>query len=101
MDEQKTTLRLSANREEEIKTAGRLLREGGLVAIPTETVYGLAANALNCGAADGQSLDCSYFAFGTMGAFGKRNTTARNGTGKALLARPAYHYSAKVYSDSG
>ena len=50
MDEQKTTLRLSANREEEIKTAGRLLREGGLVAIPTETVYGLAANALNGGA---------------------------------------------------
>ena len=27
--------------------AGRLLREGGLVAIPTETVYGLAANALD------------------------------------------------------
>lgn len=47
MDEHKTTLRLSASGEEEIKTAGRLLKEGGLVAIPTETVYGLAANALN------------------------------------------------------
>lgn len=47
MDEHKTTLRLCANREEEIKTAGRLLHEGGLVAIPTETVYGLAADALN------------------------------------------------------
>lgn len=32
--------------QEDIKEAGRLLRRGGLVAIPTETVYGLAANAL-------------------------------------------------------
>ena len=31
--------------------AGRILRNGGLVAIPTETVYGLAANAL-----DGQAV---------------------------------------------
>jgi len=30
-----------------IRLAGRLLLEGKLVAIPTETVYGLAANALN------------------------------------------------------
>lgn len=30
-----------------IETAARLLREGQLVAMPTETVYGLAANALN------------------------------------------------------
>lgn len=29
------------------KEAGAILRKGGLVAIPTETVYGLAANALN------------------------------------------------------
>lgn len=29
-----------------IKEAGRILREGGLVAFPTETVYGLGANAL-------------------------------------------------------
>ena len=31
----------------DIKAAARLLREGSLVAIPTETVYGLAGNALN------------------------------------------------------
>lgn len=37
-------LTASAN---DIQTAGRLLRGGQLVAIPTETVYGLAANALN------------------------------------------------------
>lgn len=31
----------------DVSMAARLLREGKLVAIPTETVYGLAANALN------------------------------------------------------
>lgn len=31
---------------EDIARAGEILRSGGLVAIPTETVYGLAANAL-------------------------------------------------------
>lgn len=35
------------NDEEGIKKAGRLLREGKLVAFPTETVYGLGANGLN------------------------------------------------------
>ena len=38
---------LSASRPEDIRTAARILREGGLVGIPTETVYGLAANALD------------------------------------------------------
>ena len=32
---------------EQIKAASLILRNGGLVAIPTETVYGLAANALD------------------------------------------------------
>ena len=40
------TERLQAN-EQGIARAGELLREGKLVAIPTETVYGLAANALD------------------------------------------------------
>ena len=30
-----------------IKKAGEVIREGGLVAFPTETVYGLGANALD------------------------------------------------------
>lgn len=34
-------------RESEIKKAADIIRSGGLVAIPTETVYGLAANALD------------------------------------------------------
>lgn len=32
---------------EDIKTAAEILQRGGLVGMPTETVYGLAANALN------------------------------------------------------
>lgn len=33
--------------EEILKRAGEILKQGGLVAFPTETVYGLGANALN------------------------------------------------------
>jgi len=32
---------------EKIRTAAQIIQEGGLVAFPTETVYGLGANALN------------------------------------------------------
>lgn len=41
------TLLLHASRAEDLETAGSILRKGGLVGIPTETVYGLAANALD------------------------------------------------------
>jgi len=37
-------------RPEEIAAAGRVLASGGLVAFPTETVYGLGANALDAAA---------------------------------------------------
>ena len=40
------TLHLS-DTTEDIRLAADILRDGGLVAMPTETVYGLAANALN------------------------------------------------------
>ena len=33
--------------EQELNLAADCLRDGGLVAFPTETVYGLGANALN------------------------------------------------------
>jgi L-threonylcarbamoyladenylate synthase len=36
--------------EDVIEQAGRVIREGGLVAFPTETVYGLGANALDAAA---------------------------------------------------
>lgn len=38
--------------EEVIEQAGQILKDGGLVAFPTETVYGLGANALNEEAAE-------------------------------------------------
>jgi L-threonylcarbamoyladenylate synthase len=45
-DAARTTERLS-NTPEDIARAARILRIGGTVAFPTETVYGLGANALN------------------------------------------------------
>lgn len=41
------TLILNPLSNADIKKAGEILRKAGLVAIPTETVYGLAANALD------------------------------------------------------
>ena len=38
---------LLGNNKEDIKTAAKFLKDGGVVAMPTETVYGLAADALN------------------------------------------------------
>src|SRR5579875_63202 len=43
----KTTLHLRAAHPGDIGRAADILRAGGLVAFPTETVYGLAANALS------------------------------------------------------
>ncbi len=40
-----------AVRDEELEEAAQILKAGGLVAFPTETVYGLGANALDKGAA--------------------------------------------------
>ena len=39
--------RILGTTEEDIKQAAEILQQGGLVAFPTETVYGLGANALN------------------------------------------------------
>ena len=41
------TLRLFPQEENCAETAARIIREGGLVAVPTETVYGLGADGLN------------------------------------------------------
>ncbi len=53
------TLLLSDHCPDDIQRAGDILRRGGLVAIPTETVYGLAANAL-----DGEAVKKIYKAKG-------------------------------------
>lgn len=44
------TLLLDANKKDDVGKAAKILREGGLVGMPTETVYGLAANALDAAA---------------------------------------------------
>lgn len=41
------TLRLDANDPQTVQTAASILKRGGLVALPTETVYGLGANGLD------------------------------------------------------
>lgn len=43
-------LNLFMNKEAAIAEAGEILKKGGIVAIPTETVYGLAADAFNADA---------------------------------------------------
>ena len=42
-----TTRMLSTEKQEDIALAAQMIREGKLVAIPTETVYGLGANGLD------------------------------------------------------
>jgi L-threonylcarbamoyladenylate synthase len=42
----------TAEAQNAIASAARILRSGGLVALPTETVYGLGANALDSGAVE-------------------------------------------------
>ena len=41
------TLYLSARQENTARIAAEIIKKGGLVAIPTETVYGLGANGLD------------------------------------------------------
>ncbi|MBQ2848310.1 MAG: threonylcarbamoyl-AMP synthase [Clostridia bacterium] len=53
------TLYLKSNDKKSISTAAEILKNGGLVAIPTETVYGLAANAL-----DGEAVRKIFIAKG-------------------------------------
>ncbi len=47
MDKSILDTKLLTNEDEDLRFAGRLLAEGKVVAFPTETVYGLGANALD------------------------------------------------------
>lgn len=49
---EKNTLHLDASSSEDIERAAAIIRSGGLVAFPTETVYGLGASALDSAAAE-------------------------------------------------
>ena len=50
------TLILPQNGENTAAVAAEIIRDGGLVAIPTETVYGLGADGLNPDAVDKISM---------------------------------------------
>lgn len=47
MDTRLVSIEEIVNNKDIIKSAGQVLKKGGLVAFPTETVYGLGADALN------------------------------------------------------
>lgn len=47
MDTKTIIIRTEELHSEDLQEAARILREGGLVAFPTETVYGLGANAMD------------------------------------------------------
>lgn len=49
----RNTQLLNASCDKDVETALHILRAGGLVAVPTETVYGLAADAMNAAAVQG------------------------------------------------
>ena len=49
MTEKKDTLILKPTKDN-IELAAKIIRDGGLVAFPTETVYGLGADAMNADA---------------------------------------------------
>lgn len=59
MNKQMKTLFLKETEKNTVQTAAEILKNGGLVAIPTETVYGLAANAL-----DGEAVKKIFIAKG-------------------------------------
>ena len=76
--------------EDLLREAGEIIRRGGLVAFPTETVYGLGGDALNP-----ESSRKIYSAKGSRFAgFGQNcfpYTKSGRSLGKAFLAGASYH----------
>ncbi len=73
------TILLKADAPDTVEQAAAILRRGGLVAIPTETVYGLGANGLDAqavrkifeakGQTAGQPTDFAYCRDRTTGRY--------------------------------
>ena len=87
--------------DEELKEAAQILRDGGLVAFPTETVYGLGGNALDekaagkIYAAKGRPSDNPLIAHvSCAGSYtaGKIYPGSRTEINGCFLARPSDHY---------
>lgn len=85
----------------ELKEAGEILKSGGLVAFPTETVYGLGADALNeeaaakIYAAKGRPSDNPLIVhiadFQALSEIAEEIPAAAKRLGGCLLARPPDH----------
>ena len=81
---------------EALKEAGQIIRDGGLVAFPTETVYGLGANALDAQAAmkvyaaKGRPSDNPLIAHRNAETIGKENTTGGRKINGCFLAGTTY-----------
>ena len=76
---------------------GEILKQGGLVAFPTETVYGLGGNALDPMASKkiyaAKGRDRSYCRFKCAGSNCKGSTGEGEDTGREILAwSPDYDF---------
>ena len=84
--------------DEELKEAAQILRDGGLVAFPTETVYGLGGNALDekaagkIYAAKGRPSDCSRILCSGSYTTGKIYPGSRKEINGCVLARSVDYY---------
>ena len=81
----------------DLRSAGELIRSGGLVAFPTETVYGLGGDALNreniCsqGKTIGQSADCTHMQIGGYQGDCFRSAGCGIENCRCILAGSPYH----------
>ena len=94
--------------KEAIKRAGQILQNGGLVAFPTETVYGLGGNApgihenLCCkGTSVRQSSDHSHCRYVQSAQNRVRNSCKGTASGRKILAGASDHDSSKSRDRSG
>ena len=85
--------------EEEIQEAANEIKNGNLVLFPTETVYGIGANALDANAVDiyskrestGQPFNCSCFKYQDGGRDSRRNNRIREKANREFLAGSTYN----------
>ena len=85
--------------EEEIQEAANEIKNGNLVLFPTETVYGIGANALDANAvekifiAKGRAQDnpCSCFKYQDGGRDSRRNNRIREKANREFLAGSTYN----------
>ena len=88
--------------DDKIKKASNIIQNGGLVIFPTETVYGLGADAFNPvaseknifrkGSSFRQSLNFTHIRFRYVEQNCKKCSGKSQQIDKSILARATYHY---------